>query len=93
MRPLSGKCRTREAGEHGHSAQTALSAQDERSGAGAQTAPLWTLPMVSAYLQLHPKTVQRLVRTSGLPCVRIGTRLRFDPSDVAKWVSARKEGA
>ena len=54
---------------------------------------LWTLRDVAAYLQLHPKSVQRLMRTQGFPCVRVGTRLRFDPSDVALWVSARKEGA
>lgn len=52
---------------------------------------LWTLREVAAYLRLHPKTVQRFAREKGLPCVRLGGRLRFDADDVHAWVSARKE--
>lgn len=55
--------------------------------------PLWTLHEVATYLKVHPKTVRRWLKCRALPCVRVGTRIRFDPSDVALWVSARKEGA
>jgi excisionase family DNA binding protein len=46
---------------------------------------------VAAYLGLHPKTIYRLVASKRLPCVRIGLRLRFDPKDITRWVSAQKE--
>ena len=55
--------------------------------------PLWTLHEVAAYLHVHEKTVARWLRAGRLPCVRIGSRLRFDRQDVLRWVSARKEGA
>jgi excisionase family DNA binding protein len=53
---------------------------------------LWTVTEVAAFLQLHPKSIYDLVARGSLPCVRLGTRLRFDPRDIASWVSARKEG-
>ena len=53
---------------------------------------LWKVEEVAAYLQIHRKDVYELVARSGLPCIRFGRRLRFDPSDVLRWVSARKEG-
>ena len=54
---------------------------------------LWTIRDVAAYLHVHEKTVARWLRSGRLPCVRIGSRLRFDRQDVLRWVSARKEGA
>jgi excisionase family DNA binding protein len=53
---------------------------------------LLTVRQVALFLQVHEKTVYRLVSASGLPCVRIGGRLRFRSDDVLRWVSARKEG-
>jgi|CXWL01.1.fsa_nt_gi excisionase family DNA binding protein len=53
---------------------------------------LLTLHEVAGYLQVHPKTVQRWIAHAGLPCVRIGKSIRFDPTDVLRWVSAKKEG-
>jgi excisionase family DNA binding protein len=54
---------------------------------------LWTVAEIARFLQVHPKTIHRWRRTQALPCVVIGSRVRFRPSDVTKWVSARKEGA
>ena len=59
----------------------------------ASPGALWTIAEVAAHLHLHPKTIARWVRTRRFPCVRVGSRLRFDPRDVTAWVSARKEGA
>lgn len=53
---------------------------------------LCTVGDVAEYLGVHPKTVLRYTRSEGLPCLRLRSRLRFDPADVARWVSARKEG-
>ena len=52
--------------------------------------PLLTLQEVARVLAVSPRTVRRLL-SRGLPHVRIGRVLRFDPVDVGSWVEARKE--
>ncbi len=52
---------------------------------------LLTLQQVASYLNVSPKTVRRLVARRAIPCVRLGRALRFQPADVSRWVSARKE--
>lgn len=54
---------------------------------------LWTARDVANHLRCSTKTVLTLVRREGLPCLRLRSRLRFDPSDVLRWVAARKEVA
>lgn len=53
--------------------------------------PLMTLREVAATLQVSEKTVRRLVASRRLPCLRVGRQLRFAPSDLLRWVSARTE--
>lgn len=55
-------------------------------------AVLLTAEQVADLLLLNVRTVRRMAALGDLPCVRIGSRLRFDPSDITRWVSARKEG-
>lgn len=66
----------------------------ESGGAGRERAltRLLTLSEVAAYFRVNPKTVRRWVATRRIPCVRLGTRLRFDPGDIVSWVRQRKEG-
>jgi excisionase family DNA binding protein len=59
---------------------------------GSDLPPLWKAGDVAAFLRVHEKDVYRFAARDGLPCVRLGRRLRFDPSDVLRWVSARKGG-
>ncbi len=47
---------------------------------------------VAALLRVHPKTVERMRKRDGLPCLRIGGSVRHDLSDVLRWASARREG-
>jgi excisionase family DNA binding protein len=47
---------------------------------------------VAALLRVHPKTVERMRKRDGLPCLRIGGSVRYDLSDVLRWASARREG-
>lgn len=47
---------------------------------------------VAAMFGVHPKTVETWRALHGLPCVVVGRSVRFDPSDVLRWASARKEG-
>ena len=54
--------------------------------------PLWTVRDVARFLNVHPKSIARLVARDGLPCARVGTRLRFAPVELHRWLQARKEG-
>jgi excisionase family DNA binding protein len=51
---------------------------------------LATTGEVAQYLRVHPKTVERLRRLKGLPCLRIGGRIRYVLSDVTRWASAQE---
>ena len=42
-------------------------------------------------LCVSEKTLRRWVARGRIPCVRLGRAIRFDRSDVFRWVSARKE--
>ena len=48
---------------------------------------LWTIDDVSAFLGVHRRTVYRL---PGIPRLRIGGSVRFDPSAVRAWAQAQK---
>jgi excisionase family DNA binding protein len=52
---------------------------------------LWTVRDVAEFLRIHEKTVLSWVSRKGLPCFRLGNRLRFSPDDILRWVSAKKE--
>ena len=61
------------------------------SVAGADDGTLWTAKDAARHLLVHVKTVYKYHRTRGLPCVRVGGRIRFLRSDVLRWASARRE--
>jgi len=65
-----------------------------RSGleAKAPLEPLLTLRDTASLLRVSERSVRRLVAYRRIPCLRIGRQLRFVPSDLLRWVSARKEG-
>ena len=54
--------------------------------------PLLTLREVAGYLRVNERTVRRWIVREGLPCIHLGTRLRFSQRNVLRWVSAREEG-
>jgi excisionase family DNA binding protein len=54
----------------------------------ATTRPL-TIAQVSEVLGIHPQTAYRWVDAGRLPVIRIGSRIRFDPSRIADWLEAR----
>jgi excisionase family DNA binding protein len=47
-----------------------------------------TLREVSAYLNVNPATVRRLVRTGQLRAIRVGRDMRFEVRVVDQWVAA-----
>ena len=48
---------------------------------------------IAQFLRVHVKTVERWRKLLGLPCLRIGGRVRYVLGDVTRWASARKEGS
>ena len=50
---------------------------------------LWTVAEVAEYLQLRLSTIRAYAERGTLPCVRVGNRLRFKPSDISEWVEQR----
>jgi len=55
--------------------------------AGGMPMRLLTLREVAHYLQVHPGTVYRLVKTRQLKAIRVGRDLRFDLRVVDSWVA------
>lgn len=51
--------------------------------------PLLTVDEVAGLLRLRPSTVRAYAERGSLPCVRLGGRLRFCPSDVSAWIAQR----
>lgn len=52
---------------------------------------LLTLSELAMLWSVSPRTIRRWSATRSLPCVRVGRLVRFDPGDVSRWLSARKE--
>ena len=56
------------------------------------TPRLMTLREAADQLRVSERTLRREVRErKRLRCVKIGSRLLFDPADIARFVAARKE--
>jgi excisionase family DNA binding protein len=77
-----------------------MSKADIGQAGGASSAPgldqangstLMTAAEAAAELRMHLKTFYRFRRRCGLPCVRVGSRVRYFRSDVLRWLSARRE--
>ena len=58
-----------------------------------QSERLLLLREVAELLRVNERTVRRWITREGLPCIRLGSRLRFSPRNVLRWVSAREEGS
>jgi excisionase family DNA binding protein len=69
-------------------ARRAVEATDVEDAAGSV---LLTTREVAAVLHVHPRTVQRLVERGELSVVRLGSAVRFDPSDLGGLISRFKE--
>jgi excisionase family DNA binding protein len=53
---------------------------------------LLTIAEVSHLLAIHPVTLRDWVRGGRIPGVRIGSVWRFDPTEIAGWLEARRMG-
>ena len=52
---------------------------------------LLTARQLAAQWHGSEKTLRRWTVSERLPCIRVGRLVRFDPGDVSRWLSARKE--
>ena len=52
---------------------------------------LWTAEDTALFLQISTRTLRRLTYYENLPCLRLGSRLRYVPADVLAWARQRKE--
>ncbi len=52
-----------------------------------------TLREVAKLLRVHPVSVYRLIKTAKLPVFRIGRALRFDQTEVERWMKSWKRNA
>ena len=68
----------------------APSRPQSHSSAESTTAALLTTREAADLLQVHPRTVQRLVERGELAAVHVGTAVRFDRSDLADLTARLK---
>ena len=48
--------------------------------------PLWTVSDVARFLSMSPQWVYKQAELGGLPCIRLGAALRFDPAEVRRYL-------
>ena len=54
---------------------------------------LWSVARLAEYLAVPTPTIRDWVYKRKIPFVKVGDRLiRFQPSDIHKWLSERKKG-
>ena len=58
-------------------------------GAWRDLEALLTVDDVAQILRLKPSTIRAYAERGSLPCVLVGNRLRFKPSDVDLWIARR----
>jgi excisionase family DNA binding protein len=51
---------------------------------------LLTVREVCAILRCHEKTLYQWVKKGSLTAIRIGSKLKFDPADVAAFIHSRR---
>jgi len=53
---------------------------------------LLTYQELGKELSLSVRYLQKCVKDKGLPCVKFGRAVRFDPVKIATWVSKQNQG-
>lgn len=52
---------------------------------------LLTVTEVADWLRVRPSTVYAWVARGKLPCIRVGSVIRFERKTIARWLTARRE--
>lgn len=75
------------------SASTFLGGQKKMKNT-TEPATLLSVRGVARMLAVHPQTIRRMIARAEFPRgVRIGSRLRWQPATVRRWISARETAA
>jgi excisionase family DNA binding protein len=53
---------------------------------GSEPPPFMTTEEVIGFLRVNARTLYRLIRTGGLPAVRVGRQWRFRRNDLELWL-------
>lgn len=56
---------------------------------GIEEESLWTAAEVARFLSMSPQWVYKHAELGALPCVRLGSSLRFQPSAIRRYVEQR----
>jgi len=59
--------------------------------AAAPLRPLFDRESLANYLRLSTDTIDRLVKAGRLPCVRIGSQVRFTSDDVDTFIASHRQ--
>ena len=54
--------------------------------------PLWTAKDAAAYMRVSPSMIYKLSQSAELPCLKIGSCLRFDPEVVRRFARGEIRG-
>ena len=49
-----------------------------------------TVKETADVLKVQPQWVYKMIRNDGLPCIRLGRRLRIDEDSLLKWLAERR---
>ena len=52
--------------------------------------PLWTVREAAAFLRLGRNTVYEWAACGKLPSLRLGSRVRFEPAALRRWVEVQR---
>jgi excisionase family DNA binding protein len=62
-----------------------------RSSETSVNEALWTVREAAAFLRLGRNTIYEWAASGKLPSVRLGSRIRFQPSVLRRWVAVQVE--
>ena len=51
-----------------------------------------TVKETAAVLKVKPQWVYRMIRSDGLPCIRLGRQVRVDEDALDRWLTDRRSG-
>jgi excisionase family DNA binding protein len=53
----------------------------------AAPSPIMTTAEVAEYLQVHQRTIYRLIHKGQIPAFKVGSDYRFDSDAIEKWMA------
>ncbi|HZP26086.1 MAG TPA: helix-turn-helix domain-containing protein [Dehalococcoidia bacterium] len=52
-----------------------------------------TVKETADLLKVKPQWIYRMMRSDGLPCIRLGRQVRVDQDSLEKWIAERRSDA